>query len=146
NAQDINAARALVEAGSLSEALFRRLKLDPSKLWEMIAGVKQVAALDDPVGKITLATELDRGLRLYRVTCQIGVIGVIFESRPDALVQIAALSLKAGNAVLLKGGSEADRSNRVLFDVIHSAAAQSGIPGDALALLESRADVAELLE
>jgi glutamate-5-semialdehyde dehydrogenase len=145
NEQDLKAAQALIEAGELSASSFNRLKVDAAKLAEMIAGVQQVAGLEDPIGKITLTTELDEGLTLYRINCPIGVIGVIFESRPDALVQIATLCLKTGNSVLLKGGSEAEHSNRALFNAIQSALAEIGLPSDALFLLESREDVNALL-
>jgi glutamate-5-semialdehyde dehydrogenase len=145
NKKDLDAARPLVEAGQMPEPLYRRLKLDEAKLRDIVAGVEQVAALDDPVGKITLATELDEGLRLYRVNCPIGVIGVVFESRPDALTQIASLCLKSGNAALLKGGREAERSNRAIFEIIHAAAVGAGVPAGAVALLESREDVVALL-
>jgi len=146
NARDLAAADALVEAGRLSAAARGRLRLDGDKLRSLAAGVRQVAALEDPVGRVTLSTELDEGLRLDRVTCPLGVIGVVFESRPDALVQIAVLCLKSGNAVLLKGGSEAEHSNRALFAALRCAAAEACVPADALALLESRDDVAALLE
>lgn len=145
NREDLERARPLVESGEMSEALYRRLKLDEAKLKDIVSGIAQVAALEDPVGQVTLATELDEDLRLYRVSCPIGVIGVIFESRPDALTQIASLALKSGNAVLLKGGREAEQSNRVLFDIFHQAAAVAGVTSGALALLESREDVDALL-
>jgi glutamate-5-semialdehyde dehydrogenase len=146
NENDVSSARALVEKGEMPESLFQRLKLDQDKLSAIVAGVEQVAAMEDPVGKVTRAIELDQGLRLYRVNCPIGVVGVIFESRPDALVQIASLCLKSGNAVLLKGGSEAENSNRCLFDVILNAAIRAGVPEDAMWLLESRRDVNEILK
>jgi glutamate-5-semialdehyde dehydrogenase len=146
NRRDLEAARVLVESGRMQESLYHRLELDERKLAAIVAGVSQVAALEDPVGRTTLATELDKGLKLYRVNCPIGVIGVIFESRPDALVQISALSLKSGNAILLKGGSEAEHSNRALFECVHDAAVQAGVPSDAMALLESRSDVEALLK
>lgn len=145
NARDVAAAERLVREGRLAAALGHRLRLDREKLRGLVAGVEEVAALDDPVGRVTLATELDEGLRLDRVTCPLGVVGVVFESRPDALVQIAALCLKSGNAVLLKGGSEAAYSNRALFEVVYVAAIQAGVPADAMTLLESREDVAALL-
>jgi glutamate-5-semialdehyde dehydrogenase len=145
NARDLDRAGPLVEAGQMAEPVYRRLKLDRAKLSEIVAGIEQVAALDDPVGKITLATELDEGLRLYRVNCPIGVVGVVFESRPDALTQIASLCLKSGNAALLKGGREAEQSNRALFDAFRSAAVEHGVPEGAFALVESREDVAALL-
>jgi delta-1-pyrroline-5-carboxylate synthetase len=146
NRLDLEAARLLVEAGRMSAALLQRLALDDAKLQGLVAGIEQVADMEDPVGRVTLATELDDGLRLERVTCPIGVIGVVFESRPDALPQIVALCLKSGNAVLLKGGSEAERSNRALCAVIRDAVVASGIPADAITLLENREDVEALLE
>lgn len=145
NAVDLDRARPLVESGQLAEPLFKRLKLDSAKLAGIIAGVERVAALDDPIGRVTLANELDDGLTLYRVNCPIGVIGVIFESRPDALVQISSLCLKSGNAVLLKGGSEAKATNTALFKVIEDAAVESGIPADSFSLLQGREDVKALL-
>jgi glutamate-5-semialdehyde dehydrogenase len=146
NKKDVEAAKPLVETGDMAEALFRRLKLDQAKLADITKGIEQVAALEDPVGKITLATELDEGLNLYRVNCPIGVVGVIFEARPDALVQIATLCLKSGNSVLLKGGREAEHSNRALFSAIQAAVRDAQLPVDALVLLESREDVNALLK
>ncbi len=146
NRLDLLAAKPLVESGRMGAALYDRLKLDDHKLDDIVTGIQQVVAMGDPVGRVTLATELDEALTLYRVTCPIGVIGVIFESRPDALLQISSLCLKSGNAVLLKGGSEAENSNRTLFRVIHSSAVEHGIPPEAMALLESREDVNALLE
>jgi len=145
NLRDLESARVELRSGRMSESLYHRLELDKTKVSGIIAGVNQVQALEDPVGKATLATELDEGLELYRVNCPIGVIGVIFESRPDALVQISALALKSGNSVLLKGGSEAENSNRALFACIHYAAVGAGIPADAMVLLESRSDIEALL-
>ena len=145
NRRDLESARAEVQAGRMPESLFHRLELNRTKMAGIIAGVNEVRSLEDPVGRATLATELDEGLELYRVNCPIGVVGVIFESRPDALVQISALALKSGNAVLLKGGSEAENSNRALFACIRDAAVESGIPADSMALLESRSDVEALL-
>src|SRR5438270_3086435 len=146
NRRDLDRARPLLEAGEMAAALYRRLKLDEAKLRDMVAGVRQVVALADPVGEITYAMELDEDLRLYRVNCPIGVVGVIFESRPDALVQITALCLKSGNAVLLKGGREAVHSNRALFEIIQAAASHAGLPAEAMALLERREDVNEMLK
>ncbi|HET8676600.1 MAG TPA: glutamate-5-semialdehyde dehydrogenase [Blastocatellia bacterium] len=146
NKKDLDAAAAMVAASEMSEAAYRRLKLDEAKVREIVSGIEQVAGLEDPVGKITLATELDDGLRLYRVNCPIGVIGVVFESRPDALTQIAGLAIKSSNAVLLKGGREAEHSNRALFGAVQTAASRSGIPAGALALLESREEVNALLK
>ncbi|MFL6213422.1 MAG: glutamate-5-semialdehyde dehydrogenase [Blastocatellia bacterium] len=146
NRRDLDAARPLVESGEMAKALYRRLKLDDAKLRDMVAGIRQVIALEDPVGRITYAMELDDDLRLYRVNCPIGVVGVIFESRPDALAQITALCFKSGNAVLLKGGREAEHSNQKLFEIIQAAAANAEWPADAMALLERREDVSEMLK
>ena len=97
------------EKARLAPPLLKRLRFDEAKTEEACCGLESLIGLADPVGETLSATELDRGLELYRVSCPIGVVGVIFESRPDALVQISALCLKSGNAVLLKGGSEAGR-------------------------------------
>ncbi len=126
--------------------LLKRLKFDETKIDDVINGIKSLIQLDDPVGKTLLARELDQGLELYKVTCPIGVIGVIFESRPDALVQISTLCLKSGNCVLLKGGSEAKETNRVLANIIKQATEEAGIPPHWLALLETREDVNGILK
>lgn len=125
--------------------LVKRLKFDESKIADVCAGIESLIGLEEPVGKTLEARELDKGLELYKVSCPIGVIGVIFESRPDALVQISTLCLKSGNGVLLKGGSEAKRTNRVLADIISEAAVKAGLPAGWLGLLETRADVADML-
>jgi glutamate-5-semialdehyde dehydrogenase len=134
------------EREHLPAPLLKRLRFDEGKIAGVIEGIHSLSKLDDPVGKTLLATELDNGLELYKVTCPIGVIGVIFESRPDALVQIATLCLKSGNAVLLKGGSEAKVTNRILADLIIAAAVKAGLPQDWAALLETRAEVNDLLK
>ncbi|MFZ2508615.1 MAG: glutamate-5-semialdehyde dehydrogenase [Steroidobacteraceae bacterium] len=145
NSTDFARAQAQLASGQLSRAMLDRLHLTGEKFDAVVEGVRQVASLADPLGRISLATELDRGLRLQRVTCPIGVIGVIFESRPDALVQIAALALMSGNGALLKGGSEAQQTNRALFEVLCLALERCGQPSDAFALLGSREDVPALL-
>ena len=142
NQKDVAAA----EAQGLDAPLLKRLTFDESKLEGVIAGIESVIGLPEPVGKRLSAIELDEGLNLYRVSCPIGVIGVIFESRPDALVQISSLCLKSGNAALLKGGSEALNTNRVLAAVITRASEAAGMPPGWLQLLETRADVGELLK
>jgi glutamate-5-semialdehyde dehydrogenase len=133
------------EKENLSLPLLKRLRFDQDKINEAVSGLTSLIGLADPVGVTLRATELDQGLELYKVTCPIGVIGVIFESRPDALVQISSLCLKSGNAVLLKGGSEAVETNRALAGLISASAEKEGIPPGWLALLETRADVAEML-
>lgn len=134
------------EAENVPSPLLKRLKFDEAKLTDVIAGIHSLVKLEDPVGRTLLSTELDKDLELYKVTCPIGVIGIIFESRPDALVQISTLCLKSGNGVLLKGGSEARETNRVLSELIISASEAAGIPEGWCALLETRADINELLK
>ncbi|MHC4657647.1 MAG: glutamate-5-semialdehyde dehydrogenase [Planctomycetota bacterium] len=133
------------EKHNLAAPLLKRLKFDEGKIADVVAGIESLVKLDDPVGKTITATELDQGLELYKVSCPIGVIGVIFESRPDALVQISTLCLKSGNAVLLKGGSEAANTNRILAKVISEVSEKVGLPKGWLGLLETRADVKEML-
>lgn len=134
------------EKEKLAAPLLKRLKFDEGKIADTVSGVRSLMKLEEPVGKTLLSTELDEGLELYRVTCPIGVIGVIFESRPDALVQISTLCLKSGNGVLLKGGSEARETNRILAEVITEASEEAGMPAGWLKLLETRSDVNEMLK
>jgi glutamate-5-semialdehyde dehydrogenase len=134
------------EGNNLAAPLLKRLKFDENKIADVIAGIESLIKLDDPVGKTLSATELDNGLELYKVSCPIGVVGIIFESRPDALVQISTLCLKSGNAVLLKGGSEAQHTNRILADTIRQATEKTDIPAGWIQLLETRQDVAEMLK
>jgi len=149
NAESIIAANQIDLARSQQEGLaaplLKRLKFDDHKLSDVVCGLQSLTNLRDPVGITQLSTRLDDGLELYRVSCPIGVIGVIFESRPDALVQISGLALKSGNAVLLKGGSEALETNRVLAAVIAEAGRLAGLPDGWIGLLETRAAVSELL-
>jgi glutamate-5-semialdehyde dehydrogenase len=147
NEMDIADALRLTEAGKMSKSLLDRLKLNDSKIDELILSVQDVAKLDDPVGKTISAIELDTDLELYQVSCPIGVIGAIFESRPDVLVQISALCLKTGNAVMLKGGSEARHSNEALFAIVAKASSDGDrIPEGWIQLLESREDVNAMLK
>jgi glutamate-5-semialdehyde dehydrogenase len=133
------------EKNNLAGPLLKRLKFDEGKIDDVCAGIESLIKLDDPVGKTFTATELDKGLELYKVSCPIGVIGVVFESRPDALVQISTLCLKSGDAVLLKGGSEAAKINRILTDIISEASEKAGLPKGWIQLLETRQDVAQML-
>jgi glutamate-5-semialdehyde dehydrogenase len=141
NQQDVTEA----QKNNLAGPLLKRLKFDEGKIAQTIAGIESLVQLDDPVGKILAGTELDTGLELYKVSCPIGVIGVVFESRPDALVQISTLCLKSGNAVLLKGGSEAAKTNRILAETIANAGEKAGLPKGWIQLLETRQEVAEML-
>ncbi|EKQ57486.1 MULTISPECIES: glutamate-5-semialdehyde dehydrogenase [unclassified Clostridium] len=131
---------------NLSDPLIKRLKFDESKINDVISGIESLINLPDPVGETLAATELDQGLELYKISCPIGVIGVIFESRPDALVQISTLCLKSGNSALLKGGREALHTNRILFDIVKTASEAAGLPQGWLHLLETRDDVSEMLK
>ena len=141
NEADLADARA----SQLAAPLLGRLKFGEEKLRQVLDGLRSLTSLPDPIGRTTLSRELTEGLKLYRVTCPIGVIGVIFESRPDALVQIASLALKSGNAVLLKGGREALRTNQALCEALRAAAVRAGLPADFAQLLESREDVTAML-
>lgn len=134
------------EEEKLASPLLKRLKFDEKKLKDVVEGLKSLVKLEEPVGRTTLSTMLDDGLELFKVTCPIGVIGIIFESRPDALVQISSLCLKSGNGVLLKGGREARETNRALARVIEEASVEAGLPEGWLTLLESREDVNEMLK
>ena len=142
NRKDIESARK----ANLNSALLKRLILNEEKIDEIVEEIKSVAKLEDPVGKILSQVELDKGLMLYQVTCPIGAIGAIFESRPDAVVQISSLCLKSGNAVILKGGSEAKNSSRILVEIITKAAEKNGIPKGAIQLIETREEVSQMLK
>lgn len=139
NRRDLEASR------DLGDALQKRLVFDEKKLRGVVDGLEALASLPDPLGRVLTRTELAEGLHLRRVTCPIGVIGIIFEARPDALVQISSLCLKSGNAVLLKGGKEALHTNRILAEVIRNATEAVGLPGDWIQLLETREEVNGML-
>ena len=139
NRKDLEAAEKLVKTDTFSKALVNRLKVDDIKIDEMMAGINDVIKFEDPVGKTLSALELVSGLELYQVSCPIGLIGVIFESRPDVVPQIMSLCLKSGNATIFKGGSEAAHSNRAIFDVLINAIESiAGMPPGACALHEKR--------
>ncbi len=142
NQADCEAARA----EGIPNSLYARLKLDDTKLQGAIAGVRDVAKLPDPVGTVQLHRELDTGLELKRVTCPLGVLGVIFEARPDAVVQISSLAVKSGNGVILKGGKEAIRSCEALVKAIHHGLEQVGIDPAVVQLLTTREETLELLK
>ncbi|MAG91228.1 glutamate-5-semialdehyde dehydrogenase [Candidatus Woesearchaeota archaeon] len=142
NKRDVEAAKK----AKLNYVLVNRLMLNKHKINEMIEEVKSVTKLEDPVGKVLSQIELDKGLNLYQVTCPIGVIGMIFESRPDVVSQISALCLKSGNSVILKGGSEAKNSNRILVNIISRAAERNGITKGSIQLIETREQVTQMLK
>lgn len=142
NKQDLSVA----EKEHLPAPLIHRLTFGCEKLLQVMNGLKALASLPDPVNNTLRATEITPGLKLYKVTCPIGVVGVIFESRPDALIQISSLCIKSGNAVLLKGGRESLRTNRVLCSLVRKALQSVSFPADGVQLLETREDVAEMLK
>ncbi|TKJ26056.1 MAG: glutamate-5-semialdehyde dehydrogenase [Hadesarchaea archaeon B3_Hades] len=145
NAKDVQAAERLLKTGKLSKVFVQRLKLSDHKLRNLVEMVRSVARLEDPVGRTLYAMELDHGLELYKVSSSIGVVGAIFEARPDVLPQISSLCLKSGNAVVLKGGREAKYSNEAFFELIRDVSERSGIPRGWIQLIEARREVRELL-
>ena len=134
------------EVVGLAQPLMIRLKFQGEKIAGAAEGLEALAGLADPVGRTLSARELDQGLDLYQVTCPLGVVAMIFESRPDALVQMVGLALKSGNAVILKGGSEAKHTNRLLADLLLSTSVKAGLPKGWMFLAETRDDVKTLLE
>jgi glutamate-5-semialdehyde dehydrogenase len=146
NAKDCAAAEKLLSGGEMTQALFSRLQLKEDGIAEMAARVREVANLPDPLGKRLAATELDQGLILHKESCALGVIAVVFESRPDVVPQVASLALKSGNAVLLKGGAEAANSNESIVAVWRETLCRfPDVPQESIHLLQSRSDVSQLL-
>ncbi len=149
HADEIVAANTIDCEAAQSEitpALYARLKLDATKLKGAILGVRDVGKLADPVGQIQIYREIDTGLVLQRVSCPVGVLGVIFEARPDAVIQIASLAIKSGNGVILKGGKEAIESCTVLVKAIKAGLAQSEVSPEVIQLLTTRSETSELLK
>ena len=131
---------------NIAGPLIARLGLDEAKIKSMATGIRSVSQLADPVGLEKSVMQMDPDLVLHQVTCPIGVIGAIFESRPDAVPQIASLCLKSGNAVILKGGSEAQHTNKVIVSLLADAITKvKGVPKTAIQMIETRAEVAEML-
>ncbi|XP_006461782.1 hypothetical protein AGABI2DRAFT_222671 [Agaricus bisporus var. bisporus H97] len=146
NREDLQAARLEVDAGRMSESMLKRLDLGKQDKWDsMLQGVLDVAAMPDPTGKVGYATELDDGLELYRVSCPIGVLLVIFESRPEVVVNIATLAIKSGNAAILKGGKESMRTAVLLADAITSGLAKTNLPPTYIQTIQTRDEVSSLL-
>lgn len=147
NKQDLKEAEALVENGEISKSTFNRLKLDDNKMRDMIQGVRDIANLEDPIGKKLLERELDSGLILTKVSCPIGVLGIIFEARPDVISQISSLAIKSSNAVILKGGKESKNTNKKILEVINSALnTVEEFPKNVIQQVFNREDVAEMLK
>lgn len=141
NRQDMEAARS----GGLPSAILARLEYGNKKLDESIQMLKALALLPDPAGRVLESRLLDTGLVLRKVSCPIGLIALIFESRPDALVQMAGLAAKSGNAIIAKGGHEAEHTNRILGEILARAGVEAGLPESWLGAIETRDEVAELL-
>ena len=133
------------DAAGISAAVKKRLKFDEGKLSSCVKGLHDLAKLPDPVGHVQLKRELDQDLILTRVSVPIGVIGVIFEARPDALVQISSLCIKSGNCAVLKGGKETASTNKILFDLIAQAGKDAGLPEGCLMQVTAHAEIDELL-
>ncbi len=133
-------------ADGIAKPLYKRLQLDEHKLRDAIAGVRDVAQLADPVGAVQVHREIDTGLILKRITCPLGVLGVIFEARPEAAIQIAALAIKSGNGVILKGGKEAIRSCEAIVKAIKQGLSTTAVNPDAVQLLTTREETLELLK
>ena len=143
NQKDLDFARK----EGIAQSLIARLALDEEKVREMAKSVLSVVALEDPAGKVKSEMEMDRGLVVKQVTCPIGVIGAIFESRPDAVPQISSLCLKSGNAVILKGGAEAQNSNKVIVKLLVEAISKvPGVPKSSVQMIETRSEVADMLK
>ena len=142
NEKDLAAA----DANGVTDAVKKRLKFTQAKLDDCIKGIKQLVSLDDPIGKVQLSRELDEGLVLTRVSVPIGVIGVIFEARPDAMIQISTLCIKSGNCAILKGGKETAATNKAIFAVIKEAVVSAGLPANCMLQCELHNEIDELLK
>ncbi|PWY68058.1 gamma-glutamyl phosphate reductase [Aspergillus heteromorphus CBS 117.55] len=146
NARDVANARHGTENGSLSHSIFKRLDLSkPGKYDDMLQGILSVRDLKDPIGNVTLRTLLDDDLTLERVSCPIGVLLIIFEARPEVIANIAALSIKSGNAAILKGGKESTESFVEISRVICEALSHTAVPKSAIQLVQTRDAVSSLL-
>ncbi|CDE89703.1 gamma-glutamyl phosphate reductase [Clostridium sp. CAG:729] len=147
NKQDLKAAEELVNKGEITKSTFNRLKLDENKMRDMLQGIRDIASLDDPINKKLLVRELDTDLTLYKVSCPIGVLGIIFEARPDVIAQISSLAIKSANAVILKGGKESINTNKTILSIINKALDEvESFPKNVIQQVYSRDDVAQMLK
>ena len=147
NKHDMEEAEQLVKAGKISNSVFNRLKLDKNKMRDMIQGIIDIYNLEEPIGKTLLKRSLDTGLILTKISCPIGVLGIIFEARPDVISQISALAIKSSNAVILKGGKESVNTNKAIMSVIQKALGNTeGFPQNVLTQVFTREDVAQMLK
>ncbi|MFM5901868.1 MAG: glutamate-5-semialdehyde dehydrogenase [Dolichospermum sp.] len=133
-------------ATGIAKPLYKRLQLDEHKLRNAIAGVRDVGKLDDPIGQVQINREIDNSLILKRITCPLGVLGIIFEARPEAAIQIVSLAIKSGNGVILKGGKEALNSCEAIVKAIKQGLSQTDVNGDVVQLLTTREEILELLQ
>lgn len=146
NERDCRASESLVASGKMSTAMFARLRVTAKGIEEMATRVRDVSRLPNPLARKLAITELDDNLVLYKETCPLGVVGIVFESRPDVVPQVASLALKSGNALLLKGGAEAAHTNETLVELWRRCLEGfPSVPADVVQLLHTRADVMELL-
>jgi len=147
NREDLKNAEKLVNSGEITKSIFNRLKLDENKLRDMVKGIRDISKLPNPVNKKLLVRELDENLTLYKISCPIGVLGIIFEARPDVIAQISSLAIKSSNAVILKGGKESVNTNKKIMSVINSALDEvKGFPKNILNQVFTRDDVGEMLK
>lgn len=147
NKQDLENAQEMLATGELTQAVYNRLKLDENKMRDMIQGIRDISRLEDPIGKVLLKRQLDEGLILEKVSCPIGVLGIIFEARPDVISQISSLAIKSSNAVILKGGKESQNTNRKIMEIINLALEKiQGFPKNVIQQVFSRDDVAQMLK
>ncbi|MBS5801759.1 MAG: glutamate-5-semialdehyde dehydrogenase [Brachyspira sp.] len=147
NKADLAEAEKLVDVGEITKSTFNRLKLDDNKMRDMIKGIRDIASLPEPVNKKLFVRELDEGLTLYKVSCPIGVLGIIFEARPDVIAQISSLAIKSSNSVILKGGKESINTNKKILEIINSTLEKiEEFPKNVLQQVFSREDVAEMLK
>ena len=147
NKTDLENALPLVDAGKISKSTFNRLKLDENKMRDMVQGVRDIANLEDPIGKILLKRELDKDLILEKVSCPIGVLGIIFEARPDVISQISSLAIKSSNAVILKGGKESVNTNKKIMEIIHNALSDvEKFPDNVIQQVFSHDDISQMLK
>ena len=147
NKEDLKAAESLVELGEITKSTFNRLKLDENKMRDMLQGIRDIASLPDPINRVLLKRELDKDLILSKVSCPIGVLGIIFEARPDVIAQISSLAIKSSNAVILKGGKESINTNKKILSIINSALGKvEGFPKNVIQQVFTRDDVAEMLK
>lgn len=147
NRKDLEEAENLLKTGEITQSAFNRLKLDENKMRDMILGIRDIAKLQDPVGKKLLVRELDEGLTLYKISCPIGVLGIIFEARPDVISQISSLAIKSSNAVILKGGKESKNTNKKILEIINAALdTVVGFPKNVIQQVFSREDAQEMLK